>query len=228
MIPASPKGVPNVSPQTSYEKTPHKLKVFLSLVMPYPRPLILAILSLILAAGMVLSLGWGLRHLIDHGFGQENAANLDATLLLMGFAVVMLAVASFGRSYYIGWVGERVVTDLRQRVFNHLLSLDVGFFEMIRPGELVSRITADTTLVQVVIGTSAAIAVRNFLLLAGGLLMMMATSLKLTLLTLIIVPFVLIPILIYGKRVRQLSRESQDHMARLCAPNYLSQSTNEA
>lgn len=213
MTPASPKGVPNVSPQTSYEKTPHKLKVLLSLVMTYPCPLILAILSLILAASMVLSLGWGLRHLIDHGFGQENAANLDATLLLMGFAVVMLAVASFGRSYYIGWVGERVVTDLRQRVFNHLLSLDVGFFEMIRPGELVSRITADTTLVQVVIGTSAAIAVRNFLLLAGGLLMMMATSLKLTLLTLIIVPFVLVPILIYGKRVRQLSRESQDHMA---------------
>jgi len=93
------------------------------------------------------------------------------------------------------------------------LSLDVGFFELIRPGELVSRITADTTLIQVVIGTSAAVAARNFLLLAGGLLMMMATSLKLTLLTLIIVPFVLIPILIYGKRVRQLSRESQDEVA---------------
>src|SRR5690606_34849549 len=183
------------------------------LAVPYRRPLVFAILSLILAAGMVLSLGWGLRHLIDHGFGQEDAASLDSTLIWMGFAVVLLAIASFGRSYYIGWVGERVVTDLRQRVFNHLLSLDVGFFELIRPGELVSRITADTTLIQVVIGTSAAVAARNFLLLAGGLLMMMATSLKLTLLTLIIVPFVLIPILIYGKRVRQLSRESQDEVA---------------
>ncbi|MGV8949205.1 MAG: ABC transporter transmembrane domain-containing protein [Candidatus Paracaedibacter sp.] len=213
MTPANAKGLPKVSPQTSYEKTPHKLKVLLSLAMPYQRPLILAIFSLIVAAGMVLSLGWGLRHLIDYGFSQENVTNLDATLLLMGLAVVMLSVASFGRSYYIGWIGERVVTDLRQRVFNHLLSLDVGFFEMIRPGELVSRITGDTTLIQVVIGTSAAIAVRNFLLLVGGLLMMMTTSLKLTLLTLIIVPFVLIPILIYGKRVRQLSRKSQDHMA---------------
>ena len=207
------KSSPKISPQASYEKTLHKLKVLLSLAVPYRLPLIFAILSLILAAGMVLSLGWGLRHLIDHGFGEENAAALDSTLLLMGFAVIMLAIASFGRSYYIGWVGERVVTDLRQRVFNHLLSLDVGFFELIRPGELVSRITADTTLIQVVIGTSAAVAVRNLLLLVGGLLMMMATSLKLTLLTLIIVPFVLIPILIYGKRVRQLSRKSQDQMA---------------
>ncbi len=207
------KSSPQIAPQASYEKTIHKLKILLKLATPYRRPLTFAILSLILAAGMVLSLGWGLRHLIDHGFGQEDAASLDSTLLLMGFAVVLLAIASFGRSYYIGWVGERVVTDLRQRVFNHLLSLDVGFFELIRPGELVSRITADTTLVQVVIGTSAAVAVRNFLLLVGGLVMMMATSLKLTLLTLIIVPFVLIPILIYGKRVRHLSRKNQDQMA---------------
>jgi ATP-binding cassette subfamily B protein len=207
------KGRSSTSPQSTYEKIPHKLKVLLSLAMPYRRPLIFAILSLILAAGMVLSLGWGLRHLIDYGFGQEDAASLDSTLLLMGCAVVLLAIASFDRSYYIGWVGERVVTDLRQRVFNHLLSLDAGFFELIRPGELVSRITGDTTLIQVVIGTSAAVAVRNFLLLVGGLLMMMTTSLKLTLLTLIIVPFVLIPILVYGKRVRQLSRKSQDQMA---------------
>lgn len=213
MTPFHTKSPPKISPKASYEKTLYKLKILLSLAMPYRRPLILAVLSLILAAGMVLSLGWGLRHLIDHGFSQEDAAALDSTLLLMGFAVVMLAIASFGRSYYIGWVGERVVTDLRQRVFNHLLSLDIGFFELMRPGELVSRITADTTLIQIVIGTSAAVAVRNFLLLIGGLLMMMTTSLKLTLFTLIIVPFVLVPILIYGKRVRHLSRKSQDQLA---------------
>ena len=105
------------------------------------------------------------------------------------------------------------MTDLRQQVFNHLLSLDVSFFDHIRPGELVSRITADTTLIQIVIGSSTAVAIRNFLLLAGGLAMMVATSLKLTLFTLVIVPFILIPILIYGRRVRLLSRQNQDYLA---------------
>jgi len=190
-----------------------KLKPLLGLVTPYHKPIILAVLSLIIAASMVLSLGWGLRYLIDYGFGQENAKILNDILLLMILAVTFLAIASFGRSYFIGWVGERVATDLRQRIFNHLLTLDVDFFELMRPGELVSRITADTTLVQIVIGTSAAIAIRNFLLLVGGLMMMMATSLQLTFLTLIIVPFVLVPILTYGKRVRHLSRKTQDHLA---------------
>jgi len=199
--------------QATYGKAIHKLKILFSFAIPYRRSLTYAVLSLTLAALMVLSLGWALRHLIDHGFAQENARALDAILLMMGGAVILLAVASFGRSYFIGWVGERITTDLRQKVFNHLLSLDVGFFELIRPGELVSRIIADTTLIQVVMGGSAAAALRNLLLLVGGLTMMLATSLKLTLLTLIIVPFVLIPILIYGRRVRHLSRQTQDCMA---------------
>lgn len=195
------------------EKTSHKLKFLWNLVIPYGWPLAFALFSLILASGMVLSLGWGLRHLIDSGFRHGDMTTLNLILLWMGLAVVLLALASFGRSYYVGWVGERVITDLRQRVFDHLLTLDVSFFERTRPGELVSRITTDTTLIQVLIGSSAAVAVRNFLLLMGGLAMMMATSLKLTFLTLLIVPFVLIPILMYGKRVRHLSRLAQDCVA---------------
>jgi len=202
-----------ISAEATYENNSQKLKVLLAFAAPYRRPMTFAILSLTLAAGMVLSLGWSLRHLIDHGFSQEDSGALDSILLMMGGAVILLAIASFGRSYYIGWVGERITTDLRQRVFSHLLSLDIGFFELIRPGELVSRVIADTTLIQVVLGGSAAAALRNFLLLMGGLVMMVATSPKLTLLTLIIVPFVLIPILIYGKQVRQLSKETQDCMA---------------
>lgn len=213
MTPPPVSHPPQTSREVSYKKTLEKLKILLSFTASYRRPMALAALSLILAAAMVLSLGWALRHLIDHGFSQSDPVALDSILLFMGTAVILLAIASFGRSYSIGWVGERVVTDLRQRVFNHLLSLDVGFFELIRPGELVSRITADTTLIQVVLGGSAAAALRNFLLLVGGLVMMIATSPKLTLLTLIIVPFVLIPILIYGRRVRQLSRLTQDRIA---------------
>jgi ATP-binding cassette subfamily B protein len=200
-------------PKILKENSLGKLKALLGFTAPYRRPMIFAVLSLVIAAGMVLSLGWGLRHLIDRGFGQEDSVALDSVLLFMGGAVVLLAIASFGRSYFIGWIGERVVTDLRQRVFNHLLSLDIGFFELIRPGELVSRITTDTTLIQIVLGGSAAAAVRNFLLLVGGLIMMVATSAKLTFLTLFIVPFVLVPILVYGKRVRQLSRLTQDRIA---------------
>lgn len=212
MIHAPVSRIPGTSP-VSWEKKLEKLKILFTFAAPYRRPMILALLSLILAAGMVLSLGWGLGRLIDHGFGREDPVAMGSTLILMGSAVILLAMASFGRSYFIGWVGERVVADLRQQVFNHLLSLDIGFFEWVRPGELVSRITADTTLVQVVLGGSAAVAVRNFLLLVGGLVMMMAASPKLTLLTLIVVPFVLIPILVYGKRVRRLSRLAQDCMA---------------
>lgn len=201
------------SPEAVREKNIQKLKDLFAFTKPYRGPMILAILSLTLAASMVLSLGWGVRTLIDYGFSQGDANALDFTLLMMGLAVILLSIASFGRSYYIGWVGERVTTDLRIRVFNHLLSLDIEFFELIRPGELVSRITADTTLIQVVLGGSAAAALRNALLLIGGLIMMIATSLKLTLLTLIIVPFVLIPILIYGRQVRQLSKKTQDRIA---------------
>lgn len=189
-----------------------KLKLLFHLTVPYRRQLILATLSLSLAAGMVLSLGWCIQHLIDHGFGQSNAVAMDAILLMMGGAVILLAVASFGRSYFISWVGERVTTDLRQRVFDHILHLNISFFETVRPEELVSRIITDTTLIQTVLGGSAAAAVRNFLLLLGGLVMMCATSLKLTLLTILIVPVVLIPILIYGRRVRLLSRKTQEHI----------------
>jgi ATP-binding cassette subfamily B protein len=200
-------------PPIANEKITQKLKALYRLVKPYRQPLIFAVLSLTLAAAMTLSLGLGLRYLIDVGFQDENSDALDSALLFMGLAVVLLAIASFGRSYFVGWVGERATTNLRQQVFSHLLSLDVGFFERVRPGELVSRITGDTTLIQVVIGTTAAVAVRNVLLLIGGGGMMVAASPKLTFLTLLIVPFVLIPILIYGKRVRRLSRQTQDCIA---------------
>jgi len=152
------------------EKGFFTLKILYKVVAPYRRQLVFVFLSLFLAAGMVLSLGWGLRYLIDAGFAEKNSTALDTILLLMGLSVILLAIASFGRSYFVGWVGERVVTDLRQQIFNHLLTLDVSFFESIRPGELVSRITADTTLIQIVIGTTAAIAVRNTLLCSWAVL----------------------------------------------------------
>ena len=114
---------------TSDIRTMEKLKLLFHLTVPYRYQLTLAILSLSLAAVMVLSLGWCIQHLMDHGFTQNSAVAMDTILLMMGGAVILLAIASFGRSYFISWVGERVTTDLRQKIFNHVLHLNISFFE---------------------------------------------------------------------------------------------------
>ena len=127
--------------------------------------------------------------------------------------ILLLAVATFGRYYFVTWVGERVTADIRMAVYSNVLRLSPGFFETVRTGEILSRLTADTTLVQAVIGSSASVALRNVLLLTGGLVMLAITSPKLTLYVLAMVPLVVLPIVIFGRKVRKLSRESQDRVA---------------
>lgn len=191
------------------------LKQLLPFLKPYTFQFLAASLFLILATGSFLGLGCCLRQLIDSGFVTENIQGLTSTILLMLGCVILMAVASFGRTYYVSWLGERIMTDLKQKLYRYLLQLDVGYYEMIRPGELTTRLTTDTTLIQVLIGTSGALAVRNALMLLGGMVLMLATSPKLSLFTCLIVPVVLIPILIFGKRVKQLSTQSQDQLANL-------------
>ncbi|MCK6452230.1 MAG: ATP-binding cassette domain-containing protein [Alphaproteobacteria bacterium] len=172
-----------------------------------------AVLSLSVAAGTVLAMGAGLRRLIDQGFGGGNAALLDRAVLVLFAVVAVMAAASFARFYLVSWLGERVVADLRRAVFDHALRLSPGFYEATNVGEVLSRLTADTTLLQVVVGTSAPIALRNLLMLGGGLAMLAITSPKLTGFVLLVVPLVIAPILLYGRRVRRLSRASQDRVA---------------
>lgn len=191
------------------------LKQLLPFLRPYTFQFLIASLFLVLATGSLLGLGCCLRQLIDSGFATENINNLTSTILLMLGCVILMALASFGRTYYVSWLGERIMTDLKQKLYHHLLQLDVGYYEMIRPGELTTRLTTDTTLIQILIGTSGALAVRNALTLFGGIVLMLATSPKLSLLTCLIVPVVLIPILIFGKRVKQLSTQAQDQLANL-------------
>ncbi len=192
-----------------------KLSFLRLYLKPYKSTMALALCSLVVVSAVVLGFGSGLRALIDQGFDYENHSRLTWVLLGLGGSIILLAVGSFGRSYYVSWLGERVVCDLRQDIFQHVLNLDVGFYEQTRAGELISRLTNDTTLIQVVVGTSAAIAVRNFMLLTGGLLMMALASPKLTLYALGVVPLVLIPIIFLGRRVRSFSRIAQDRMADL-------------
>jgi ATP-binding cassette subfamily B protein len=124
-----------------------------------------------------------------------------------------MAIATYTRFYFVSWIGERVTADIRRAVFGHLLDLSPGFFEVTRTGEVISRLTNDTSLLEVVIGSSASFALRNTLIMAGSLVMLIVTSPKLTALVLLGVPLVIAPILLYGRRVRSLSRASQERVA---------------
>lgn len=191
------------------------LKTLLAMLAPYRRRVLLAATALVIAALAMLAVGQGLRAVIDQGFSAGDPAWLDRALAAMFGVIVVLAAATFVRFYNVSWLGERVTADLRQRVFDHLLSLSPSWFEAGRTGDVISRLTSDTAQIESVIGSSLSIALRNALLLIGGLMMMFTTSLKLTGLTLIGVPLVIAPIIFYGRKVRRLARESQDRIANL-------------
>jgi ATP-binding cassette subfamily B protein len=191
------------------------LKLVMPYITPYKFQLVGAAIALLFAAATVLAMGAGLRFLIDEGFAAGDPHLLDQAVIVLVGVVILLAVASFARFYLISWVGERVVADLRVAVFNHVIGLSLSFFETRSTGELLSRISTDTTLVQTVVGSSVSIALRNLLMFAGGLVMLLVTSPKLTGLVLLVIPFVVVPIIILGRRVRKLSRESQDKVAHL-------------
>ncbi|MCC7548401.1 MAG: ATP-binding cassette domain-containing protein [Burkholderiales bacterium] len=196
------------------------MRQFLPL-MRYLRPhrarLLLAAVALIVAAGSFLLIGQGLRHTIDAGFGGRDAGALDRALVLLLAVVAVMSAATYARFYLVSWIGERVVADLRRDLFDHLLRLSPAFFEESRTGDVISRLTADTALLEQVVGSSVSMALRNLLMGAGALVMIMLTSAKLTLLVLLGVPLVIVPVALFGRRVRRLSRASQDRVADLGA-----------
>ena len=184
---------------------------------PYRRQMIAAGGALLLAAGCFLVVGQGLKRVIDQGFVQANPAALNQALLALLAVIVVMAAATYTRFFFVSWLGERVIADIRREVFDHVLRLSPGFFESTRTGELISRLTADTTLLETVMGTSVSMALRNVVLGIGSLVMLFLTSWKLTLLVLLGVPLVVAPILLFGRKVRKLSRASQDRVADLGA-----------
>jgi len=191
------------------------LRLLIELLAPYRRRVILALVALVVAATAMLAVGQGLRAVIDKGFSAGDPAWLDRTLAAMSGVILLLALATYVRFYNVSWLGERVTADLRRRVFDHLLTLPPSWFEAGRTGEVITRLTADTTQIENVIGSSLSIALRNALLLVGGLVMLFTTSLKLSLLTVGGVPLVVAPIIIFGRRVRALARASQERVAEL-------------
>ncbi len=183
------------------------------LLRPYHSRIVIAAIALIVAAACQLLMGQGLRMVIDRGFVASDPSMLDNALMGLFVIIAIMAAAAYTRFYHVSWLGERVTADLRARVFDHLMNLPPSFFEAGRTGDVISRLTNDTTQLETVIGSSASMAIRNILLLIGGLGMLLATSIKLTLLVLLCVPLVVVPILLFGRRVRKLARASQDRVA---------------
>ncbi len=182
-------------------------------VRPYRGRVAAAGVALTVAAATVLAMGMGLRRLVDEGFSSGNADLLDQAVLVLFGVIVLLAAASYARFYLVSWLGERVVADIRRAVYARVIALSPAYFEVTRTGEILSRLTTDTSILQLVIGTSASFALRNTLLLIGGLALLVVTSAKLTGLVVLVVPLVLVPILFFGRKVRGLSRASQDRVA---------------
>jgi len=172
-----------------------------------------ALLALIVTAGITLSMGQGIKLMVDQGFMTRSPHLLNQSIGLFMVLILGLAVGTFARFYLVSWIGERVVADLRKKVFDHLINLHPGFYENNRSSEIQSRLTADTTLLQSVIGSSLSMFLRNALMVIGGIILLFITNPKLTSIVVVALPLVLAPILIFGRRVRSLSRESQDRVA---------------
>lgn len=201
---------------TDQERATSRKIGVLAALWPFMRPytplILAAILALTLTAVVSLVLPLAVRRVVD-GFGAGEAALLDQYFGAAIGIAALLAVGTGLRYYLVTRLGERVVADIRKEVFDRTIGMSPAFFERIMTGEVLSRITTDTTLLLSVIGSSASIALRNILILFGGLVLMLLTSAKLTGLVLLIVPAVIVPIILLGRRVRALSRENQDHIA---------------
>ena len=212
---------PKISPATAL-KTVARAGRFLR---PYRQQILFAAIGLVVAAGAVLAIGQGLRFVVDRGFAASSATALDHMLGLLLVVIVVMAAATYMRFYHVSWLGERITADLRRTVFDHLVEMPPSFYEATRTGEVISRLINDTTMLETLIGSSASVAIRNSLLMIGGLVMLTLTSLKLTLLVLAGVPLVVVPIILFGRRVRRLARATQDRVGDVGA--FLDESLHE-
>ena len=178
-------------------------------IKPYKKVALIAGIALILSSIAFLLLGQGIKLFIDEGLYTLNSK----AMLTIFFVLLIMVVSTFVRFYFVSWIGERVSNDVRLAVFKHLLTLHPHYFELNRSGEINARLTTDTTLLQSIFGFSISMALSSALLFLGGLTMMLITNLKLALIVLISVPIILLPMIIYGRSLRSLSRQSQDRVA---------------
>jgi ATP-binding cassette subfamily B protein len=179
----------------------------------YPTQLTAALVALVVAAAATLAIPQGFKLVVDRGFGAGAGADISPYFLGLLAIVLVLGLATAVRFYFVSWMGERVVADLRQDVQAHLIRLDPGFYELNRPSEIASRLTADTGIIEQVVSTSASIALRNLFMGLGGIIYLFILSPKLTGLMLVVIPMVILPIVFMGRKVRDMSKTSQDRIA---------------
>ena len=172
-----------------------------------------ALVALVVSAAAMLVVPMAVRRMIDHGFGADHGALINQYFGMLIIIGTVLALASASRFYFVNWLGERVVADLRSDVFRHLTALGAAFFERTHSGEVMSRLTADTTQIKAAAGTALSQALRNAIMLIGALAMMFVTSPHLSVLVLLAIPAIVLPLMAYGRIVRRLSREAQDSLA---------------
>jgi len=182
-------------------------------VKPYRTRLLVALLALVITAALTLSMGQGIRLMVDEGFAAQSRDGLASSLSLFGAIIFFMSIGAYFRFYMVSWIGERVVADIRIKLYEHLVGLTPSFFEDNLAGEIQSRVTTDTTLLQTVIGSSFSFALRNSLTFVGGLTLMFISNIKLTLIVLAVVPLIVFPLIYFGRKVKKLSRESQDKVA---------------
>ena len=191
----------------------NSLKPIFAFIRPYKLMVSLALMALLVTSGVSLSLGQGVKMVIDNGFVAGSVTQLQSAVLVMIGLICLLAIGTFSRFYLMSWLGERVTADIRKAVFEKIVVLHPGYFEENRSGEITSRLTTDTTLLQSIVGSSFSMALRSTLTLVGGLIMLLVTNVKLTLIVVACVPVVLMPMLIFGRKVRTLAARSQDAIA---------------
>ncbi len=189
------------------------LKLALPFMRPYTARLLLAFTFLTIASVSMLTMPVAIRYVIDYGFSSDNAGSINTYFMALFCLAIIFAVFGSLRYYLIMWIGERVVADIRSTVYKHVIKMSPTFFEVTRTGEVLSRLTTDTTLVQTVFGAGMSIALRSLFSVIGCLVMLFITSPKLAAMIIGLVPVVVIPILIYGRKVRRLSRANQDRVA---------------
>jgi ATP-binding cassette subfamily B protein len=182
-------------------------------VKPYKTRMVIAIVALVMTSALTLSLGQGIKMMVDQGFSAGSEQGLADALYITLFIIVFMAIGAYFRFFMVSWLGERVVADIRKKLYRHLLRLPPSFFEDNLAGEIQSRVTTDTTLLQTVIGSSFSFALRNSLTFVGGLTLMFITNIKLSLVVIAVVPVIVFPIIYFGRKVKALSRQSQDEVA---------------
>lgn len=206
-----------ISPQPKKQRSIRPLAYIYPYLLRHRARLVAALAFLMLAAVTTLTLPLAVRRMIDHGFSENDSAFIDQYFTMLVVIAAVLAIASAGRYYFVIWLGERVVSDIRADVFNHLTTLGADFFDTAKTGELISRLTADTTQIKSAVGATASMALRNTLLGIGALVLMVITAPKLAAIVIGAIPLVVLPIVAFGRAVRKRSRYAQDTLAEATA-----------